>query len=72
MRQLWDKLLAKYDRNHNGVIDRDEREDPRQMFKAEVEYCWQNPGSVTNRPSFNRAPSVDGVVTDGTPNGKPW
>jgi Ca2+-binding EF-hand superfamily protein len=45
--------------------------DPRQMFKAAVESYWQNPVVVTNRPSFNRAPSVGGAVTNGAQSGKP-
>jgi Ca2+-binding EF-hand superfamily protein len=45
--------------------------DPRQLFKATVESYWQNPVVVTNRPSFNRAPSVGGAVTNGAQSGKP-
>jgi Ca2+-binding EF-hand superfamily protein len=35
-------------------IDASQPVDPRQMFKAAVEFYWQNPGGVTNRPPFNR------------------
>jgi Ca2+-binding EF-hand superfamily protein len=40
--------------------------DPRQMFKAEVEFYWQHPGGGTNRSPFNNGiPSGVGI----TPNG---
>jgi Ca2+-binding EF-hand superfamily protein len=52
-------------------VDPNKSFDPRQMFKAVVESYWQNPGGVTNRTSFNRGPSVGGVVTNGTQSGKP-
>ncbi|HXI71292.1 MAG TPA: hypothetical protein VNN22_13125 [Verrucomicrobiae bacterium] len=42
--------------------------DPRQMFKADVETYWQNPGGVPHRPSFrNGMPSGAGWVPQPAP-----
>jgi Ca2+-binding EF-hand superfamily protein len=44
--------------------------DSKQIFKTTVEAYWQNPGSITNRPPFNRMPPGRVVVTNGTQSGK--
>jgi Ca2+-binding EF-hand superfamily protein len=45
--------------------------DPRQLFKTEVEFYWQNPGGITHGPPFNRRTPPGWIgVTNSMPNGK--
>ena len=46
--------------------------DRQQMFKAEVEYYWQNPAGATNQPPFNGGvPPGAGFVPNGAPQRAP-
>jgi len=53
-----------------GISPR-EQVDPRQMFKATVEFYWQHPGGITNGPPFHRGiPPGRRDGTNGMPSGK--
>jgi Ca2+-binding EF-hand superfamily protein len=54
-----------------GIDLRQQRVDPRQMFKAAVELYWQHPDGITNEPHFNRKTPPGRVgVTNDMQNGK--
>ncbi|MGA3282840.1 MAG: EF-hand domain-containing protein [Verrucomicrobiota bacterium] len=51
-------------------VEANKTTDPRQLFKEAVEFYWQIPGSITNKPPFNRRiPPGSGLVTNGMHSG---